>query len=42
MKAPLTDAMLEYLQEIEFQWYEQLMHDDFEEDTEFEEMEESE
>ena len=40
MKEPLTDAMLEYIQEIEYQWYEESMNPDFfDEVTEFEEME---
>jgi len=43
MKEPPTDSMLEYLQELEYQWYEQSMNPDFfDEATEFEEMEESE
>jgi hypothetical protein len=43
MKEPLTDSMLEYLQEIEYQWFEQSMNPDFfDEVIEFEEMEETE
>ena len=43
MKQPLTDAMIDYIQEIEYQWFEQSMDPDFfDESTEFEEMEESE
>ena len=40
MKEPLTDAMLEYLQEIDYQWFEQSMNPDFfDEVNEYEEME---
>ena len=37
---PLTDAMLEYIQQIELEWYEQSMEPDFfDELNEFEQME---
>ena len=43
MKEPLTDAMLDYIQELEYQWFEQSMNPDlFDDVNEFEEMEESE
>ena len=43
MKPPLTDAMLEYLQQIDYQWFEQSMNTDFfDEVNEFEEIEETE
>jgi hypothetical protein len=43
MKEPLTDSMLDYIQQLEYQWYEQSMNPDFfDEVNEYEEMEETE
>ena len=45
MKEPLTDAMLDHIQELEYQWFEQSMNPDLFDDVidaEFEEMDESE
>ena len=29
MKEPLSDAMIEYIQQLEYEWYEQSMEPDF-------------
>ena len=43
MKEPLTDSMLDYIQELEYQQYERSMDPDFfDEVNEYEEMEETE
>jgi hypothetical protein len=43
MTLPLTDAMLDYIQQLEYQRYEQSMDPDFfDEVNEYEEMEETE